>query len=381
MVIRIIAILPSFRFLIALSEALGIFQEGINKSVWTHYLCSFVCFSFHHTRWEFRIFHFPTNKKEKKPDISQLLRYQYMNAVWSSLSRPQWWWYTWAQLLSHVWLFAARQAPLSMGFSRQEHWSGLPFPFPGDLPKPGIKPKSPVAPELTGRFLTTEPLGKPKDDGKFIYKQSWSLWIFRYLRRIFSNSRIAPISPESGELETREKWFFFRVTLFLVCPVSQKCVTQPAFIMAYGRCCPASWNRAGPRSKEAVQIPAPETWHSPSSSATLPWALGLLKLWFSSGWWLSAQGLPCIWTSPSLGLTDRPEPEAAVVSPKTATTNCQAHPTYPPLPTPPLRALHPTLGCQRRENGREAAAFHETSLGFMTSFAFYSMSVKDISTS
>ena len=37
------------------------------------------------------------------------------------------------------------QAPLSMGFSRQEHWSGLPFPSPGDLPNPGIKPMSPVA--------------------------------------------------------------------------------------------------------------------------------------------------------------------------------------------------------------------------------------------
>ena len=254
----------------------------------------------------------------------------------------------------------ACQAPLSMGFSRQEHWSGLPFPFPGDLPNPGIEPKFPVAPELTGRFLTTEPLRKPKDDGKFIYKQSWSLWIFRYLRRIFSNSRIAPISPESGELETREEWFFFRVTLFSVCPVSQQWVTQPAFIMAYGRCCPASWNRAGPRSKEAVQIPTPETWHSPSSSATLPRALGPLKLWFSSGWWLSAQCLPCIWTSPSLGLTDRPEPEAAVVSPKTATTNCQAHPTYPPLPTPPLRALDLTLGCQRKKNRRGAADSRET---------------------
>ena len=37
---------------------------------------------------------------------------------------------------------AARQAPLSMGFSRQEYWSGLPFPSPGDLPDPGIKPTS-----------------------------------------------------------------------------------------------------------------------------------------------------------------------------------------------------------------------------------------------
>ena len=49
------------------------------------------------------------------------------------------------------------QAPLSMGFSEQEYWSGLPFPPPGDLPHPGIKPTSPA---LRGRFFTTEPPGK-----------------------------------------------------------------------------------------------------------------------------------------------------------------------------------------------------------------------------
>ena len=49
----------------------------------------------------------------------------------------------------------ALQAPLSMGFSRQENWSGLPFPSPGDLPDSGIKPESPVAPALAGRFFST----------------------------------------------------------------------------------------------------------------------------------------------------------------------------------------------------------------------------------
>ena len=52
-------------------------------------------------------------------------------------------------VLSHVQFFAipwtvARQTPLSMGFPRQEYWSGLPFPSPGDLPDPGIKPVSPA---------------------------------------------------------------------------------------------------------------------------------------------------------------------------------------------------------------------------------------------
>ena len=63
--------------------------------------------------------------------------------------------------LSHVRLFAtpqtvAYQAPVSMGFSRQEYWSGLPFPSPGDLLGPGIEPMSAA---LAGGFF--EPPGKP----------------------------------------------------------------------------------------------------------------------------------------------------------------------------------------------------------------------------
>ena len=53
----------------------------------------------------------------------------------------------------------ARQAPLSMGFFRQECWSGLPFPTPGDHPGPGIKPSSPVSPALKVDSLLPEPLG------------------------------------------------------------------------------------------------------------------------------------------------------------------------------------------------------------------------------
>ena len=55
----------------------------------------------------------------------------------------------------------ACQAPQSMRFPRQEYWSGLPFPSPGDLPDPGIKPVSPASPALAGGFFTTEPLGSP----------------------------------------------------------------------------------------------------------------------------------------------------------------------------------------------------------------------------
>ena len=55
----------------------------------------------------------------------------------------------------------ALQAPLSIGFSRQEYWSGLPFPTPGHLPDPGIEPSSLVSPVLAGGFFTTEP---PRSD-------------------------------------------------------------------------------------------------------------------------------------------------------------------------------------------------------------------------
>ena len=53
----------------------------------------------------------------------------------------------------------AHQAPLSIGFSRQEFWSGLPFPPPEDLPNPGIKPKSPA---LRANALTSEPSSQPR---------------------------------------------------------------------------------------------------------------------------------------------------------------------------------------------------------------------------
>ena len=67
---------------------------------------------------------------------------------------------------SHVWLFAtlwtiAHQAPLSMGFSKQEYWSELPFPSPGHLPDPGIAPESPAAPALQADSLSLNHQGSP----------------------------------------------------------------------------------------------------------------------------------------------------------------------------------------------------------------------------
>ena len=77
--------------------------------------------------------------------------------------------------LGHVPLFAtprtvSRQAPLSMGFSRQESRSGLPFPTPGDRPSPGIEPESLASPASAGWFFTTAPVGKPR------FSLSWIYW-------------------------------------------------------------------------------------------------------------------------------------------------------------------------------------------------------------
>ena len=80
------------------------------------------------------------------------------------------------KLLSRVRLFAtpwtaAYQAPPSMGFSRQECWSGLPFPSPGDLPDPGIEPGSPA---LQADALLSEAPGKPYLDKTVLQKDTCS---------------------------------------------------------------------------------------------------------------------------------------------------------------------------------------------------------------
>ena len=79
-------------------------------------------------------------------------------------------------MLSHVQLFVnpwttIHQAPLSMRFPRQEYWSGLPFPTPGDLSIPGIKPVTPESSLWVGGFFTTAPPGKPPDPSS-LAKQS-----------------------------------------------------------------------------------------------------------------------------------------------------------------------------------------------------------------
>ena len=106
-------------------------------------------------------------------------------------------WCLFAQSFIHVQLFTtpwtvACQAPLSLGFPRQEYWSGLPFPAPQDLPQPGIKSMSPV---LADGFFTTEPR-KPWGD---------AYWYIKH----FSNSHVlftggkANVHPENIPVSSR----------------------------------------------------------------------------------------------------------------------------------------------------------------------------------
>ena len=100
-----------------------------------------------------------------------------------------------AYVFSHIRFFVtpwaiAHQAPLSMGFPRQEYWNGLPFPPPGDLPDPGIEPTSLAFPVLAGRLLTTEPPGKPGDykcEGQRPLKTSnFQVWMKKINEKAFS---------------------------------------------------------------------------------------------------------------------------------------------------------------------------------------------------
>ena len=85
-------------------------------------------------------------------------------------------------MLSHVWLLVtpwtvARLAPLSMEFSSQEYWDGLPFLIPRDLPDSGIEPKSLASPVLAGEFFTTEQPGKPSLKGSGMFFAFFSFWL------------------------------------------------------------------------------------------------------------------------------------------------------------------------------------------------------------
>ena len=107
--------------------------------------------------------------------------------------------------LSRVRLFAtpwtvAHQAPPSMGFSRQEYWSGLPFPSPGDLPNPGIEPRSPT---LQADALTSEPPGKTKDKGT---KVKVKVKLLSRVRLFETPWTVAHQAPPSMGFSKQEYW-------------------------------------------------------------------------------------------------------------------------------------------------------------------------------
>ena len=64
---------------------------------------------------------------------------------------------------------------LFIDFSREEYWHGLPFPFPGDLPDPGMEPASPVSPALAGGFFTIEPPGNAFITPRLLRTTDWSV--------------------------------------------------------------------------------------------------------------------------------------------------------------------------------------------------------------
>ena len=96
-------------------------------------------------------------------------------------------------MLSHLWLFATpwtvtRQAPLSMGVSKQEYWSGLTFPTPGDLPDPGIEPESLTSPSLVGRSFTTSTTWKARNWARVsYYSYEWSSYFSLFIPFHFSS--------------------------------------------------------------------------------------------------------------------------------------------------------------------------------------------------
>ena len=109
--------------------------------------------SHHHNRLlKEKVYRRKGNKKVTLPRDPPISVITFLSYVLSCFSH--------VQLLAIPWTIAC-QVPLSMGFSWQGYWSGLPFPSPGYLSDPGTETASPVSPSLAGIFFTTEQSGKP----------------------------------------------------------------------------------------------------------------------------------------------------------------------------------------------------------------------------
>ena len=123
-------------------------------------------------------------------------------------------------VFSHIWFFVtlwtvAHQAPLCIEFSRQEYWSRLPFPTPGDLFNPEIEPMSLASPALAGRFFTTSTIPwtaahqAPPSMG-FSRQEYWSgvplpspIYLLEKCKSKLMNSHLIPVRMESTETKCK----------------------------------------------------------------------------------------------------------------------------------------------------------------------------------
>ena len=140
-----------------------------------------------------------------------------------------------------------------MGFSRQDYWSGLPFPSPGDLPM------SPVSPALAGGFFTTEPPGK------------------HYLAKIVG---------KNNNLPTWEKWIHIKVKQ------GQQALTlwswaSRCLFLSGGMACGIWWDLRSPTmgwiNSTAVRAPSPKHWTTRETPGSFSWSLFCLPLNFVPG--------------------------------------------------------------------------------------------------
>ena len=142
--------------------------------VWTHIYCKFVIFFQYllvgiQSHWHWLSFYDIKANGWDQQDYSGV--FNGMSSPWNALFCLS----EWVKSISRVRVFATPctvvyQAPQSMDFSRQEYWSGLPFPSPGDLPNPGFEPGSPT---LQADALPSEPPGKPSFGSTKLSLHSW----------------------------------------------------------------------------------------------------------------------------------------------------------------------------------------------------------------
>ena len=214
---------------------------------------------------------------------------------------PMWKW----KLLNHVRLFATPWTMQSMGFSRPEYWSGLPFPSPGDLPNPGMEPRSPT---LQADSLPAEPQGKPKNtevgslsllQGIFLTQESnWGLLYCRQILNQLSYQGSPQIYPYEicpwWEINERKLlvtiWFIYFRMQILDSPHRHPTFVTQAYLLAH------LVARESKHSKVLRWSKAATLWMPTKEVDIRPW--NLLREWRTLADTRTVTGT----TSPNLGL-------------------------------------------------------------------------------